>query len=96
MPTKNPDILIREQDEIVWNAAYNAIRDSFSEALASQKFFDAIAAGTKDAVWAMITNATDAPCEDFFNVIEKAAKTAFGDVSIHTQAEKEKDDYRAE
>jgi hypothetical protein len=31
----------------------------------------------------MINNATDKPCTDFYDTIEKAAREAFGKVSVH-------------
>ena len=38
--------------------------------------FEAIRQGTKEAMWQMITNATDAPCADFYDSIKSAANSA--------------------
>jgi hypothetical protein len=40
------------------------------------RYYDAIAEGVYRAMWEMITNATDAPCADFYATIERAAEAA--------------------
>jgi hypothetical protein len=41
------------------------------------KVYKAISEGVENAIWQMITNATNAPCSDFYYAIEKAAREAF-------------------
>ena len=48
-----------------------------------QEMLDAIREGVHDAMWRMITNATDAPCKDFYATIGDAVERAMikvGDV----------------
>ena len=45
--------------------------------LEPEKVYEAISKGVENAIWKMITNATDAPCEDFYATVEKATKEAF-------------------
>ena len=40
------------------------------------KFYEAIAEGVRRAVWDIATNATDAPCQDFYEYIQKGVKEA--------------------
>jgi hypothetical protein len=60
------------------------ICDSCLSELEPEKIYAAIADGVDRAIWRMITNATGAPCNDFYDTIEKAAKEAFEKVSIRT------------
>lgn len=39
----------------------------------NELLFDAIRQGVRDAMWQLMTNATDAPCADFFQAIEDGA-----------------------
>lgn len=50
--------------------------------LEPEKVYEAIAEGVDRSIWRMITNATQMPCHDFYDAIEKAAKEAFEKVSI--------------
>ena len=52
-----------------------------------EKVYTAIAQGVDDAIWRMITNATSAPCADFYYHIEKAAREAFEGVSVRIEKE---------
>ena len=45
--------------------------------LEPKKVYEAIADGVQRAMWGMITNSTQMPCHDFYDTIEKAAKSAF-------------------
>jgi hypothetical protein len=38
--------------------------------------FDAVRQGTRDAIWKMITNATVAPCADFFETVKQGVSEA--------------------
>jgi hypothetical protein len=44
-------------------------------AISKDELLDAIRAGVRDAVWEMITNATSAPCEDFFDTVKSGIET---------------------
>ena len=37
---------------------------------------EAVRQGVYDAVWAIATNATDAPCSDFYDMIKNGVKEA--------------------
>jgi len=41
-----------------------------------ERIYQAIREGVSDAVWAMITNATSAPCKDFYASVEEGIKAA--------------------
>jgi hypothetical protein len=45
------------------------------------KVYEAIAEGVDRAMWRMITNATDMPCQDFYDTLEKAAKAAIKELA---------------
>ncbi len=57
------------------------MKDTFDVKLEAEKVYEAIAEGVERAIWRMITNATDMPCQDFYDTIHKAAKEAFEKVS---------------
>ena len=38
--------------------------------------YNAIRQGTKDAIWAVATNATDMPCSDFYQTIKEGVSEA--------------------
>jgi hypothetical protein len=40
------------------------------------RFYEAVADGVERAMWRMITNATQMPCEDFYDTIKEAAEKA--------------------
>jgi len=48
------------------------------------KVYAAIADGVERAIWQMINNATETPCRDFYDTIEKAARAAFEKVTVQT------------
>ena len=41
-----------------------------------EEFLDAVYRGVYDAMWQMITNETDMPCADFYEMIKKGTKEA--------------------
>lgn len=43
------------------------------------RVYEAIKQGVYDAIWQMITNSTDCPCEDFFNVVREGVQSGIGD-----------------
>jgi hypothetical protein len=45
--------------------------------LDEDKIYRAIREGVHDAIWHMITNATQMPCADFYDTIKDAAREAF-------------------
>lgn len=53
--------------------------------------FEAIAEGTRRAFWQLFTNATSAPCGDFFFVVERAIETATENVLREAIARKKGD-----
>jgi len=57
------------------------MKDTLNVKLDPEKVYEAIAEGVERAIWRMITNATDMPCQDFYDTIEKAAKEAFEKMS---------------
>lgn len=59
----------------------DAVRDEVSAAFPSaEQIVEAIRDGVRAAMWQMITNATDMPCADFYDTIEKAVRQAAEDV----------------
>lgn len=58
------------------------MNDPLNVKLDPEKVYEAISKGVEDAIWRMITNATDAPCQDFYDSIEKGAREAFKNISI--------------
>lgn len=58
------------------------MRSPIDVKLDPEKVYEAISKGVENAMWQMITNATSAPCQDFYATIEKAAKEAFEKVAI--------------
>ena len=44
--------------------------------LDQERVYEAISKGVEDAMWRMITNATDAPCNDFFESIKEGVSAA--------------------
>lgn len=49
---------------------------------------DAFSKGTKDAIWQMITNATDTPCQDFYDAVTKGVKEAILEMDLAAQLRK--------
>jgi hypothetical protein len=41
------------------------------------RFYHAVREGVADAMWRMITNATDMPCADFFEMVRKGVAEGF-------------------
>lgn len=58
------------------------MKDPLNVKLEPEKVYDAISKGVENAIWRMITNATDMPCADFYDSIQKAATEAFDNVTI--------------
>ncbi len=46
------------------------------------KIYHAIGQGVHDAIWDMITNATQMPCADFYDTIKEAAREAFSQMDF--------------
>lgn len=46
------------------------------EDLDEERVYKAIYEGVKDAFWQLMTNATDAPCSDFYHHIKEGVKEA--------------------
>jgi hypothetical protein len=44
--------------------------------VSKQELLDAIRDGVSDAMWRMITNATSAPCADFYETVRDGVETA--------------------
>ena len=53
--------------------------------LEPKRVYEAIAEGVDRAIWRMITNATDMPCRDFYDTVEKATREAFEKVSVNVE-----------
>jgi hypothetical protein len=51
-------------------------------ALDPDKVYRAISQGVYDAIWRMITNATQMPCADFYDTIKEAAREAFSQMDL--------------
>ena len=49
--------------------------------MSNKDIYDAIRQGVNDAFWQMITDATDAPCADFYDTIREAVKEAISENS---------------
>jgi hypothetical protein len=50
--------------------------------VSKQELLDAIRKGVTDAMWAMITNATSAPCADFFEMVKKGVEEGVGSITL--------------
>jgi hypothetical protein len=44
--------------------------------ITNEQILNAIREGVRDAFWQMMTNATDAPCQDFYAAIEQGVENA--------------------
>lgn len=58
------------------------MNDPLNVKLDPEKVYGAISKGVENAIWRMITNATDMPCADFYEAIQNAATKAFDNVTI--------------
>ena len=58
------------------------MKDALDVKLDPDKVYAAISDGVEKAIWRMITNATDAPCQDFYTTVEKAVRQAFEKVAV--------------
>jgi hypothetical protein len=58
-------------------------------AVSKRELLDAIRAGVADAMWRMMTDATDAPCADFYDMIKKGVEKGFSN-ALPDQQEIEK------
>lgn len=47
-----------------------------------ERIYQEIYRGVYDAMWQMMTNATDTPCKDFYSTIEDAVRNALDDVRL--------------
>lgn len=71
--------------EDMMEAVAEGVRQAFSDALATggsdvlprDLLHDAIRRGVADAVWRVATNATDAPCADFYDSIKDGASYGY-------------------
>lgn len=52
------------------------------ENLDASEVYAAISDGVYRAIWQMITNSTDMPCNDFYDTIKDAAKAAFSGMQL--------------
>ena len=52
-----------------------------------RKFYEAVRQGVHDAVWRMITNATDMPCTDFFDAIQEGVATGIKSAALAKEGE---------
>ncbi len=48
--------------------------DGYTGSIRTEQFMEQIRQGTFDAVWAIATNATDAPCADFYEFLKRGVK----------------------
>lgn len=78
-----------DKDEI-----YDAIRDAVKEVfleltqnMNSLQFQEAIKEGVQSAIWQVATNATDMPCADFYDSIQKGVEKAmeFKDICLEKE-----------
>jgi hypothetical protein len=51
--------------------------------VSKQEFLDAIRNGVADAVWQMITNATAAPCADFYDFVKDGVAEGIERLDLH-------------
>jgi len=63
------------------------MKEPLNVKLEADKVYAAISEGVSDAMWRMMTNATSAPCEDFYASIEKGTKEALEKVAMNTNKE---------
>jgi len=57
-------------------------------AITKDELLWAIRGGVYDAVWQVATNATGAPCGDFYHAIQEGVKEAMDNVSVEVNCEK--------
>ena len=63
---------------------YDAFRSGVKEAIleivpdydSSKGFFEAVEQGVSNAIWKIATNATDMPCNDFYDSIKEGVEKA--------------------
>lgn len=68
--------------EDMMEAVTEGVRQAFSAAATSDGLFDrphellydAVRGGIADAIWRIATNATQAPCEDFYDMIREGVE----------------------
>lgn len=56
--------------------------DGYNGSIRGQEFFAAIEEGTKNAIWQVATNATGAPCADFYDSIKKGVENSMINVVV--------------
>lgn len=56
--------------------------DGYSGPIRTEEFMEAIRLGVKDAIWSIATNATGAPCADFYNSIKDGVENAMEHISL--------------
>ena len=56
--------------------------DGYNGPIRTEQFMDAIRNGVKDAIWGIATNATSAPCADFYDSIKEGVEQAMEHVTF--------------
>ena len=57
--------------------------DGYTGMIRTDQFMEAIRLGVKDAIWGIATNATSAPCADFYDSIKEGVEKAMEHVSLN-------------
>ncbi len=52
------------------------------DVIRTEQFMEQIRLGTYSAIWQIATNATDAPCADFYDSIENGVKKSMDNISF--------------
>jgi len=64
------------------DAVSDGVSSFLSDELNGKLVVDAFSEGTKNAIWQMITNATDTPCQDFYDAVTKGIKEAILEMDL--------------
>ena len=57
--------------------------DGYCGPIIREPFFKAIRQGTQDSIWQIATNATSAPCADFYDMIKQGVKEGTENLTVN-------------
>lgn len=61
--------------------------DGYTGDIIREPFLNAIREGVQNAMWQLFTNATDAPCQDFFHHIKSGVKEGIESLDLDEKIE---------
>lgn len=66
----------------------DGIASFMSDEINGRLIIQALSEGVRGAIWQMITNVTDSPCQDFYDAVTKGVKAAVLEISISEDIKK--------